>query len=179
MHRDRLDIPTHRQGDIDHRNPTDELGDIDERRTGAVPMVVGTIRWSSDIGGPQCPVEDAFDMLVEYVDVTPLEQVDPKEPRPYECRVSFNDISDESGPGVSFAVRGLRLVGFDQFPLNPHGKDMNGGYILTPTIKAAWGNPLIGRTFLSPLEFTPAKQKKPLTESEPIASMDFVLAPRN
>lgn len=152
-------------------------GERDQRRL-AAPMILGTIRWSGWMGRPDGPVDQGFEMHVERVDVTPLEEVDPREPKPYACTVTFRDATDEQGPCVSFLVRGLTFVGFDDFPLNPHGREMNGGYILTPSMRTLWRGPLGARPFLGPLVFTPGKWRTPLTETAPIAEVHFVLAPR-
>lgn len=174
MHRERLDIPTHRQGNLE---PSDQVDRADAQRSGAVPMIVGTIRWHG-IGMPRGPLDQAFGMLVERLEVTKPEDRYPAEPHPFDCSVTFSDSTDEQGPAVAFAVRGLSPVGFKSYPLDGHGHNMNGGYILTPSIEGLWGGPLEARSFLSPLEFSPAKQGAPLTEEDPIVTMNFTLAPR-
>jgi hypothetical protein len=152
-------------------------GRRDERRLGAIPMIVGTIRWSGTIGRPDGPLDQAFAMFVERLEVTPLEEVDPRQPQPYACNVTFKDATDEQGPCVSFVVHGLRLLGYDHYPRNPHGHNMNGGYLLTPSLQARWGGPLGARAFLGRLEFTPSKWGTPLTENAPVADIHFILAP--
>lgn len=171
---EKLDIPKHRLGEQDY---SEQLGKADTGRLGAVPMIVGTIRWSSSIGRPDSPVDQAFDMLVERLPVTPLEEVDPRSPHPFDCTVNFSDATDDGGPCVSFYVHGLPLLGFKNYPRSPHGFNMNGGYILTPSIKTIWCGPLGGRAFRTPLQFTPVKQGTPLTEEDSIATMHFTLAP--
>lgn len=152
-------------------------GERDPRRLVA-PMILGTIRWSGSIGRPDGPVDQAFEMQVERVEVTPLEEVDPRKPKPYPCTVTFRDATDEQGPCVSFIVRGLALVGLDAFPRNPHGYEMNGGYILTPSIRTLWGGPRGTRAFLGRLAFSPEKWRTPLTENAPVVQVQFQLAPR-
>jgi hypothetical protein len=46
-----------------------------------------------------------------------------------------------------------------------------------PALKGAWDDGPRGRPFLGPLAFTPSKQGTPLTEANPIARIDFMLAP--
>jgi hypothetical protein len=174
MHRDKRDFPTHREGDLD---PLERVEDIDPQRTGAVPMILGTIRWEGWIGRPEGPLEEAFAIQVERLEVTRAEDPYPAQPQPCDCVVRFHDASDDTGPAVDYVVRGLSLLGFDAYPRDGHGHNMNGGYILTPAIRAAWDNGPRGRPFLGSLAFTPNKQGVPLTEANPIARIDFMLAP--
>ncbi|HEX6611361.1 MAG TPA: hypothetical protein VF051_11335, partial [Hyphomicrobiaceae bacterium] len=67
MHRDKRDFPTHRQGGLDPLGPVE---DIDPQRTGAVPMILGTIRWEGWIGRPEGPLDQAFAIQVERLEVT-------------------------------------------------------------------------------------------------------------
>jgi hypothetical protein len=175
MHRDKFDLPAHRLGDLDD---DDGVRDFDPHRTGAVPMILGTIRWEGWLGRPQGPLDQAFAILVERLEVTKAEDRYPAQPQPCDCVVRYRDASDDAGPAVAYVVRGLGLLGFDAYPLDGHGHNMNGGYILTPSITALWDEGLRDRPFLSPLEFTPAKRGTPLTEANPIVTIDFALAPR-
>ena len=172
---DRLDIPAWLLG---YPNVVDRWDGTGEHRLRAIPMIRGTIRWSGAIGRPDGPVDQAFGMSVERLDVTPLEEVDPRQPQPHACNVTFRDATDEHGPCVAFVVRGLRLLGFDNYPRNPHGYSMNGGYILTPSLRTRWGGPRGARSFLGRLAFMPDKWGTPLTEDAPMADIHFVLAPR-
>lgn len=174
MPRDKLDIPPHLLGEL---GADERLEDIDPQRTGAVPMILGTIRWEGWLGRPEGPLEEAFAIQVERLEVTRAEDRYPAQPQPCDCVVRFHDASDKTGPAVFYLVRGLSLLGYDDFPRDGHGHNMNGGYILTPALRSRWDDGPRGRPFLTPLEFTPAKQGTPLTEANPIARIDFTLAP--
>ncbi len=174
MHRDKLDLPTRRLGDLE---PLGRVEDIDPQRTGAVPMILGTIRWEGRFGRPEGLLEQAFAIQVERLAVTEAEAPEPARPQPCECVVRFHDASDDTGPAVGYVVRGLALLGFDVFPRDGHGHNMNGGYILTPALSSGWDDGPRGRAFLGRLSFAPAKQGTPLTEAKPIVRIDFTLAP--
>lgn len=174
MHRDKLDLPAHRLGDLD---PLERVEDIDPQRTGAVPMILGTIRWEGWLGRPEGALAEAFAIQVERLEVTPVDAPYPAQPQPCDCVVRFDDASDDTGPAVSYVVRGLGLLGFDVYPRDGHGHNINGGYILTPALSSSWDYGPRGRPFLAPLAFTPDKRGTPLTEANPIVRIDFMLAP--
>ena len=174
MHRDKRDFPTRREGDLD---PFEGVDDIDPQRTGAVPMILGTIRWEGWIGRPEGPLEEAFAIQVERLAVTLADDPYPAQPHPCDCVVRFHDASDDTGPAVDYVVRGLPPLGLDDYPRDGHGHNMNGGYILTPAIRVAWDDGPRGRPFLGSLAFTPAKLGTPLTAANPIVRIDFTLAP--
>lgn len=174
MHRDKRDVPAPPFGDLD---PTGPIEDIDPQRTGAVPMILGTIRWEGWLGRPQGPLAEAFAIHVERLEVTRSEDPYPAQPQPCDCVVRFHDASDDTGPAVSYVVRGLGLLGFDVYPRDGHGYNMNGGYILTPALSGMWDDGPRGRPFLGSLAFTPDRQGTPLTEANPIVRIDFTLAP--